>query len=95
MISRAERLGAMHDRLCFARAFPRSATDLRRAARGLARFERLARPVKDELEDTGIARDSIDVVPGCTFTDREHFFSFRRDGKQSGRHLAAIVPRDR
>ncbi len=45
----------MHDRLCFARAFPRTATDLRRAARGLARFERLARPVKGELENTGIA----------------------------------------
>lgn len=55
MTTRAERLGALHDRLCFARAFPRSAAELRRALRGLARFERLARPVKDELEDTGIA----------------------------------------
>ncbi|MFI5312117.1 MAG: hypothetical protein ACHQQ3_12835, partial [Gemmatimonadales bacterium] len=55
MTTRAERLAALHERLCFARAFPRSATDLRRALRGLARFERLARPVRDELEDTGIA----------------------------------------
>lgn len=55
MTTRAERLGALHDRLCFARAFPRSAADLRRALKGLARFERLVAPVKDELENTGIA----------------------------------------
>lgn len=35
----------------------------------------------------------VDHVPGCTFGDRARFFSFRRDGKASGRHLAAIVPR--
>ncbi|MFI5207716.1 MAG: hypothetical protein ACHQX4_06830 [Gemmatimonadales bacterium] len=55
MTTHVERLAALHERLCFARAFPRSAAELRRALRGLARFERLARPVKDELENTGIA----------------------------------------
>jgi copper oxidase (laccase) domain-containing protein len=34
----------------------------------------------------------VDDVPGCTAGDRERFFSFRRDGPRSGRHLAAIVP---
>ena len=33
-----------------------------------------------------------DVV-GCTVTEPESFFSVRRDGAKSGRHLAAIVPR--
>jgi len=37
------------------RAFPRNAEELRRALRGLGGFERLARRVKDELENTGIA----------------------------------------
>ncbi|MCS6899189.1 MAG: peptidoglycan editing factor PgeF [Myxococcales bacterium] len=39
--------------------------------------------------------ECIDLVPGCTFQEPERFFSFRRDGVRSGRHLAAIVPRRR
>jgi purine-nucleoside/S-methyl-5'-thioadenosine phosphorylase / adenosine deaminase len=50
----------------------------------------LVRVARAQLEAAG-AR--VDVVDGCTYTDASEFFSFRRDGKRSGRHLAAIVPR--
>ena len=46
---------ARHERLCFARAFPRSAVELQRAERELAGFERLAAPLEDALRNTGIA----------------------------------------
>jgi hypothetical protein len=51
----AEDLQARHDRLCFERAFPRTAAGLARTLRELAGFERRARRFKDELENTGIA----------------------------------------
>ena len=51
----ADALIARHERLCFARAFPRSAAELRRAERALAGFERLAAPLGDALRNTGIA----------------------------------------
>ena len=51
----AEALLARHERLCFQRAFPRSAAELRRTLRELADFERRVAPVRDELENTGIA----------------------------------------
>jgi hypothetical protein len=51
----AERLIERHDRLCFDRAFPRNAAQLQRTLRALARFERRATPLRDELENTGIA----------------------------------------
>jgi polyphenol oxidase len=35
----------------------------------------------------------VDQVGGCTFSEPEQYFSFRRDGKESGRHLSAIVAR--
>ncbi len=41
----------------------------------------------------GLGVSSIDDVPGCTVNEPELFFSYRRDGQQSGRHLSAIVPR--
>ncbi len=53
----------------------------------------LARVARAQLEDAGVAPGAIDLVDGCTYSDPADFFSFRRDGKQSGRHLAAIVPR--
>jgi YfiH family protein len=53
----------------------------------------LARIARAQLEEAGVAADRIDVVEGCTYSDPGDFFSFRRDGKHSGRHLAAIVPR--
>jgi hypothetical protein len=52
---RAQTLRAEHDRLCFERAFPRSAAERRRAERGLARCEVRAARVRGELRNSGIA----------------------------------------
>ena len=53
----------------------------------------LRRILRSQLRAQGLERDSIDDVPGCTVLDEDLLFSYRRDGKKSGRHLAAIVPR--
>jgi YfiH family protein len=53
----------------------------------------LARIVTAKLLACGLAADAIDRVPGCTRCEPERFFSFRRDGQRSGRHVAAIVSR--
>jgi len=49
--------------------------------------------VRAELVRAGVPATAIDDVAGCTFSEPDRFFSFRRDGAQSGRHLAAIVAR--
>lgn len=49
--------------------------------------------IVQKLRARGVLEGSIDVVAGCTRCEPERFFSYRRDGKQSGRHLAAIVSR--
>jgi copper oxidase (laccase) domain-containing protein len=49
--------------------------------------------VTQKLLALGLTEARIDQVGGCTVLDAEHYFSFRRDGKRSGRHLSAIVPR--
>lgn len=53
----------------------------------------LRRMLHAELRAQGLAEHDIDDVPGCTQLEQARFFSFRRDGKASGRHLSAIVPR--
>lgn len=53
----------------------------------------LRRMLRAELLGLGLADSSIDDVWGCTVLEPARFFSFRRDGKASGRHLSAIVPR--
>jgi YfiH family protein len=53
----------------------------------------LRRMLHAELRGQGLAEADIDDVTGCTVLEPERFFSFRRDGKASGRHLSAIVPR--
>ena len=53
----------------------------------------LTRVVRTQPVGLGLDASRIDEVGGCTFADRERFFSFRRDGRNSGRHLAAIVAR--
>ena len=52
--------------------------DLRRAVR--ARAPRALGVPEGDVEDVG----------GCTKCDAERYFSFRRDGERSGRHLAVI-----
>jgi copper oxidase (laccase) domain-containing protein len=51
----------------------------------------LAAIVRSQLASAGVPLDQIDDVPGCTRCEPERFFSFRRDGQRSGRHVAAIV----
>jgi YfiH family protein len=53
----------------------------------------LRRMLRAELRSQGLDDAAIDDVWGCTVLEPERFFSFRRDGKASGRHLSAIVPR--
>lgn len=48
--------------------------------------------VRWQLEQLGLGAAAIDDVEGCTVSEPERFFSYRRDGKHSGRHLSAIVP---
>ena len=47
--------------------------------------------IRSQLMAAGMSADAIEDVPGCTCCAPERFFSFRRDGAASGRHLAAIV----
>jgi polyphenol oxidase len=49
--------------------------------------------VTQKLLALGLNEASIDQVGGCTNLEPERYFSFRRDGKRSGRHLSAIVAR--
>ncbi len=56
-------------------------------------FVDLATAVCAQLVRAGLSSARIDRVAGCTFSEPERFFSFRRDGGRSGRHLAAILPR--
>lgn len=51
----------------------------------------LAAIVRAQLESAGVPAAQIDDVPGCTRCEPERFFSFRREGQRSGRHIAAIV----
>jgi YfiH family protein len=51
----------------------------------------LRRIVRAQLRAAGLADENVDDVFGCTVGDPERFFSFRRDGAKSGRHLSAIV----
>jgi YfiH family protein len=55
----------------------------------------LRRIVRAQLLGGGVAPSAVDDVLGCTVSEPQRFFSFRRDGEKSGRHLAAIVPQGR
>ena len=47
--------------------------------------------VRAQLRAAGLPDAHIEDVPGCTCCDPERFFSYRRDGTRSGRHLTAVV----
>jgi YfiH family protein len=49
--------------------------------------------VSAKLQSLGLNEAAIEHVGGCTVLEPEEYFSFRRDGKTSGRHLSAIVPK--
>jgi YfiH family protein len=81
---------------------PDLANELKRCApdadvvcwRGEARpTVRLAKIVVAQLLSCGVQGEQIDVIDLCTFTKSDEFFSYRRDGAASGRHLTVIVPR--
>ncbi len=55
----------------------------------------LRRILRSQLGELGLPDSSIDDVGGCTVGEPDLYFSYRRDGRASGRHLAAIVPRGR
>jgi YfiH family protein len=61
--------------------------------RGPKPFVDLRRAARLQLRAAGVPDAGIDDVEGCTLSDAARFFSFRRDGKNSGRHLSAIAPR--
>jgi YfiH family protein len=60
---------------------------------GMKPHVRLDNVVRAKLAALGLRPEHIDDVGGCTATEPERFFSYRRDGKVGGRHLSAIVPR--
>ncbi len=64
---------------------------VRRTSDGKAHVH-LARIVQAQLCAAGLSRASIEQVPGCTYSDGSRYFSYRRDGKRSGRMLSVIVP---
>jgi NAD(P)-dependent dehydrogenase (short-subunit alcohol dehydrogenase family) len=51
----------------------------------------LARAVRAQLLRAGLAPANIERVAGCTYSAPQRFYSYRRDGARSGRHLAVIV----
>jgi polyphenol oxidase len=53
----------------------------------------LVESIREQLRVAGVPASKVDDVGGCTFDDANLFFSYRRLGRASGRHLHAIVPR--
>lgn len=48
---------------------------------------------KDQLLESGIKEEHIEMARLCTFDEKEDFFSFRRDGT-TGRNASCIILRD-
>lgn len=53
----------------------------------------LSRVLRAQLAAAGVPDGHVDDVGGCTYAEPERFFSYRRDGQRSGRHLGAIARR--
>jgi YfiH family protein len=51
----------------------------------------LERVAHAQLLAAGVSAARIEHVPGCTSCDADRFFSYRRDGQASGRHMTVIV----
>jgi len=49
--------------------------------------------LRSSLERAGVAPDHIDDQPPCTKCEPDRFFSYRRDGKDGGVHMAFIAMR--
>ena len=46
--------------------------------------------VRHQLVQAGVSAERLDTCDGCTYRDRDLFYSYRRDGARSGR-LAAVI----
>jgi YfiH family protein len=56
-------------------------------------FVDLRKAVRAQLTKCGFADANIEDVAGCTYHQKDLFFSYRRDGANAGRLVAVIVPR--
>ena len=48
-----------------------------------------------QLQNEGVPARQIETADICTCCDGEHFFSYRRDGEQTGRQLSFIMLREK
>jgi polyphenol oxidase len=55
----------------------------------------LGKILVSQLVAAGLAPGNVEQLPGCTYRDGACFFSYRRDGLESGRMLSAIVSKAR
>jgi hypothetical protein len=62
-------------------------------AEGAKAYVDLRAAVRAQLRALGLADARIEDVAGCTKHEPERFHSYRRDGANSGRMLAAVAPR--
>jgi polyphenol oxidase len=49
--------------------------------------------IRARLSAAGLSESQVDVLPHCTACEAESFFSHRRDGGVTGRHLSVVVCR--
>ncbi|MGE5783062.1 MAG: peptidoglycan editing factor PgeF [Myxococcales bacterium] len=54
---------------------------------------RLAGVVVAQLEALGLRAEQLEDLDLCTFSRKDEFFSYRRDGQKSGRELSVILAR--
>jgi YfiH family protein len=88
------RVGAFEIGEDVARAMERAANGRRVVERnGGSLHGDLAALIRLQLLGSGIPRDAVDDVGGCTHTEAARFFSHRRDRGRTGRHLSVIVAR--
>lgn len=46
--------------------------------------------IQDQLIEQGVSSDAIELHPGCTYDQQKRFYSYRREGNESGRMFAFI-----
>jgi hypothetical protein len=49
--------------------------------------------IASALIGAGLSPEKIDARPPCTHCDPGRFFSYRRDGRETGQHIAFITQR--
>jgi YfiH family protein len=56
-------------------------------------FVDLRKAVRAQLTRAGLVDANIEDIAGCTYHEKDLFFSYRRDGANAGRLIAAVTPR--